>query len=67
MRLSHYCSRYSHLPFESARYDSTAYRKHETANWVAIQDYRHGRFIGVNNEHPNGGNDDRLFASQKIW
>ena len=24
----------------------------ETAKWAAIQDYRHGHFIGVNSEHP---------------
>lgn len=24
----------------------------ETAKWMAIEEYRHGRFIGVNSEHP---------------
>src|SRR5271167_4159290 len=24
----------------------------ETAKWAAVQEYRHGHFVGVNSEHP---------------
>ncbi len=37
--------RIDHVGFNSLSED-------ETAKWMAIQDYRHGHFIGVNSEHP---------------
>jgi dolichyl-phosphate-mannose--protein O-mannosyl transferase len=37
--------RFNHLDFNSLSED-------ESAKWAAIQEYRHGHFVGVNSEHP---------------
>ena len=37
--------RFNHLDFNSLSED-------ESAKWAAVQEYRHGHFVGVNSEHP---------------
>jgi len=37
--------RFNHLDFNSLSED-------ESAKWTAVQEYRHGHFVGVNSEHP---------------
>src|SRR6516225_11304509 len=37
--------RLSHVDFNSLSED-------ESAKWAAVQEYRHGHFVGVNSEHP---------------
>src|SRR5215469_10012043 len=37
--------RLNHVGFNSLSED-------ESAKWTAVQEYRHGRFVGVNSEHP---------------
>src|SRR6202158_1426143 len=37
--------RVNHVDFNSLSED-------ESAKWAAIQEYRHGHFVGVNSEHP---------------
>ncbi|MBV9182461.1 MAG: glycosyltransferase family 39 protein [Acidobacteria bacterium] len=37
--------RFKHLDFNSLSED-------ESAKWTAVQEYRHGHFVGVNSEHP---------------
>ena len=37
--------RLNHVDFNSLSED-------ETAKWAAVQEYRHGHFVGVNSEHP---------------
>src|SRR5260370_6860038 len=37
--------RLNHVDFNSLSED-------ESAKWAAIQEYRHGHFVGVNSEHP---------------
>ena len=34
------------------RVDFNSLSEDEVAKWTAVQEYRHGHFVGVNSEHP---------------